>query len=66
MPEEIEGKSYLSSSEAADRAGVTQDTIYDWCRRGVIRCLKRRRGLRAHKWLVDEDSLEEYLKPEPV
>jgi excisionase family DNA binding protein len=58
----INDKVYLSVTEAAERAAVTKDTIYRWCKDEVITCAKRRRGVIRYTLWVEEDSLEKYLK----
>ena len=65
MPQRINDKTYLSAGEAAERADVTKDTVYRWCREGVVKCAKRRRGVFRYTWWVEEESLESYLRPQP-
>jgi|GEM_PF-1760673 len=59
---EIEGKAYIPSKDAAQRAGCTVDTIALWCREGDIQCFKRG----GKRWLIEVASLEAYLSGKSI
>lgn len=56
--EELDG--WLTCDEAAERAGVSFQTVALWRLDGHIRAVKTRRG-----WLYDPASLDSYLKTLP-
>lgn len=45
---------YVKTSVAANRLGVTQRTITNWCKQGKLRCIKP-----GGIWLVHPDELKE-------
>jgi len=64
VPREIDGRSWLTAAEAAERARVTVHTIYRLVKEEPFACRKLRRGTR-YIWLIEEESFEEYITSPP-
>ena len=64
MAREIDGKIWLTVAEAAERAGVTNYSVYRWIKEEQFTCRKLRRGTR-YSWGVEEDSFEKYITAPP-
>ncbi|MGW6912616.1 hypothetical protein ACWGB8_02140 [Kitasatospora sp. NPDC054939] len=47
----------ITATNAAAQAGVTVDTVRDWCRKGVVAAVKQ-----AGRWVIDAASLAYRIK----
>lgn len=53
----------ITTTQAAEIAGVSSDTIVRWCYRGDC---KFKRQLHGGIWAIDEDSFREFLPNRPT
>ena len=52
-----EGKDLLDSEDIANYLGVSQTTVWRWCREGELPCMKIARG-----WRIRREALERFLQ----
>lgn len=59
--EQEEETDFISTSQAAQMAGVTQPTIGNWIASGNIKGYKGKNSNRQTVWFIDKKSLEEFI-----
>ena len=62
MPRTINGQTYYTPPELADKLGKHRATVTRWCREGLLDALDLGEGMNT-RWLIPASALEDFKTP---